>query len=113
MSRDDAFLLDMLLAARMVAEYAGGLSEEQFRERPLHQDAIIRRLEVIGEAARHVSESTRKRHPTIEWAKVTGMRHRLAHDYRNVNLTIVWSVATSEVPALIAYLQRIVPPDQP
>src|SRR5207248_1718232 len=72
MSRDDAFLLDMLLAARLVAEYARDLSNQSFRDSQLHQDAIVRRLEVVGEAARHVSEATRRQHPAIEWNKITG-----------------------------------------
>ncbi len=113
MSRDDAYLLDMLIAARKAAQHAMGLSEEQFRASALHQDAIIRALEIVGEAARHVSESAKAHHSSIEWMKITGMRHRLAHDYRNVDLNIVWSVVTREVPALIEYLERVVPPDEP
>jgi len=91
MSRDDAYLLDMLIAARHASDYSAGL----------------------GEAARRVSEATRSHHAQIEWSKITGMRHRLAHDYRNVDLDIVWSVVTREVPNLIAYLQKVVPPDEP
>jgi uncharacterized protein with HEPN domain len=113
MSRDDSYMLDMLIAARKASEHAAGLSEERFHESALHQDAIIRKLEVIGEAARRVSEATRSQHSQIEWSKITGMRHRLAHDYRNVDLDIVWSVVTTELPALINYLQRVVPPDEP
>lgn len=55
MSRDDAYLLDMLIAARQVAKYASEVSESDFRENRLYQDAIIRELEIVGEAARHVS----------------------------------------------------------
>jgi uncharacterized protein with HEPN domain len=112
MSRDDAYLLDMLISARLVAQYALGLTEDRFRRSEMHQDAIIRRLEIIGEAARHVSQETRAEHPKVEWDQMTGMRHRLAHDYRNVDLDIVWSVTTAEIPSLIAYLQHIVPPDE-
>jgi uncharacterized protein with HEPN domain len=111
MSRDDAYLLDMLIAARHAAEHTIDVSEERFRGSQLHQDAIVRELEVIGEAARRVSDATRARHQTIEWTKITGMRHRLAHDYRNVDLNIVWFVVSVEVPALIAYLQQVVPPE--
>jgi uncharacterized protein with HEPN domain len=113
MLNDEAYLLDMLLSARLIAEYADGLSEVQLQGSQLHQDAIIRRLEIIGEAARHVSEETRSAHPTIEWTKITGMRHRLAHDYRSIDLDVVWLVVLGEIPALIAYLQRIVPPAEP
>ena len=107
MSHDDAYLLDMLLSARLIAEYADGLSEEQLRASQLHQDAIIRRLEIIGEAARQVSQTTRGAHPAIEWAKITGMRNRLAHDYRSIDMDVVWIVVVREIPTLIAYLQHI------
>ena len=111
MSRDDAYLLDMLLAARRAAGYASSVSEEQFQRSGLHQDAIVRRLEIIGEAARHVSPQMRSMHPAIQWEKITGMRHRIAHDYRNIDQEIVWRVVSEEVPVLIDYLSRVVPPE--
>lgn len=111
MSRDDAYLLDMLIAARRAAQFASGISENEFRNSLLHQDAIIRRLEIVGEAAGRVSDVGRAQHPNIEWRKITGMRHRLAHDYRNVDLDIVWAVVTTEIPVLIRYLERVVPPE--
>jgi len=113
MSRDDAYLLDMLIAARRAETHAAATTEEQFYASPLHQDAIVRALEIVGEAARFVSAGTRAQHPAIEWDKIIGMRHRLAHDYRNIDLDIVWSVATREISPLIGYLERIVPPDEP
>ncbi len=111
MSRDDAYLLDMLIAARRAAQFASGISENEFRNSLLHQDAIIRRLEIVGEAAGRVSDVGRVQHANIEWRKITGMRHRLAHDYRNVDLDIVWAVVTTEIPVLIRYLERVVPPE--
>ena len=78
--QDAARLLDMLLAARDVLEFADGLTKEQFLSSRLHQNAIIRSLEVIGEAAGHVSPETTAALPKIPWQAITGMRHRLIHD---------------------------------
>jgi uncharacterized protein with HEPN domain len=111
MFRDAAYLLDMLIAARYVSQHVSELSYERFRASRVHQDAAVRQLEIIGEAARHVSETTRRQHAAIDWANMIGMRHRLAHDYRNVDLEVVWAVATHEIPPLIVYLEQVVPPE--
>ncbi len=109
MSRDDTYLLDMLIAARHAAKFARSTSKDEFQSSRLHQDAIAHELEIIGEAARHVSDETRKKHTRIEWQKITGMRNRIIHDYRHLDQEIVWRVVTTEVPDLIEYLQRVVP----
>ncbi len=92
MWKDDAYLLDILLAAREAQTFAAGLTREAFERSKLHQFAIVRVLEIIGEAAGKVSPEFRQGHPKIPWAKMTGMRNRLIHDYTRVNLDIVWEV---------------------
>lgn len=111
MSRDDTYLLDMLIAAKHATEFASTVSEEEFRHSRLHQDAIVYELQTIGEAAAHVSVEGRAEHTTVEWSKIIPMRHRLVHDYRNIDLDIVWAVVNHEVADLIEYLERVVPPD--
>ena len=66
-------------------------------------------MELIGEAAGKVSEQTRLAHPEIEWPAIVGLRHRLVHDYRNIDLDRLWSIVEEEVPLLIQQLERIVP----
>ena len=88
--QDEAYLLDMLLAARDAQEFADGLTKDGFLSSRLHQNAIIRSLEVIGEAAGQVSPGTVQRLPQIPWRQVTGMRHRLIHGYASVDLDLVW-----------------------
>lgn len=112
MQRDGAYLLDMLLAARRAAQHASGIDRKQFEASPLHQDAIVRQLQVIGEAARKLSESTKGQHAHIDWAGIVGMRHRLVHDYRTVRIDVMWHVVTNEVPRLIRDLEQIVPPEE-
>lgn len=113
MSRDDALMIDMLVAARHARQHIEGLGKEAFLASKLHQDAVVRELEVLGEASGNVSEETREKHPEIEWARIVGMRNRLTHEYFRVNLEIVWTVATAELPELIRRLGEILPQETP
>ena len=109
--RDATLLLDMLLAARDAKSFVQGLDEAGFRTSRLHQNAAIRSLEVIGEAAGRVSAATQTRHPEIPWRQVIGMRHRLIHGYSAVQPSLVWAVLRDHLDALISALSAIVPDD--
>jgi uncharacterized protein with HEPN domain len=93
--RDAALLLDMLLAARDARAFVKGLDEGAFLASRLHQNAAIRSLEVLGEAAGNVSAATQAAQPEIPWREITGMRHRLIHGYAEVRLDLVWAVIAS------------------
>ncbi len=112
MWRDDAYLLDMLIAARDVLEFSRGLIWEQFQGSSLHQHAIAKALENIGEAARNISAETRAAHPEIPWAQVIALRNRIAHDYFNLNPARIWDIVQREVPDLIALIEPLVPPEE-
>ena len=75
----------------------------------MHQNAVIRSLEVIGEAAAKVSVGCRDAHPHLPWREMIGMRHRLIHGYKQVRMEIVWSVVEDQLPAL---LEPLVPPEE-
>lgn len=79
MRRDEAYLLDILIAARRAISYLEESSREAFQKNEMLQDAVIRPLEIIGEAASRVSDEYRERHPEIPWHKMIGMRNRLIH----------------------------------
>ncbi len=114
MQRDDvAYLLDMLIAARDAVSFVSELTRNQFEQSRLHQDALFKALEVIGEAAGRVTEQTRNRHPEIPWPKIIGMRNRLVHAYFEVDLDKVWDTAQDEIPRLITLLGPLVPPEGP
>ena len=113
MWRDDAYLLDMLIGARRVLEFRADLTWEQFRQSGLHQHAIAKALENIGEAAGKISEETKARLSTIPWKQVIAMRHRIAHDYFRLDLLRVWEIAVHDVPALISAIEPHVPPERP
>ena len=108
-NRDAALLLDMWLAARDARGFIEGLDESAFLRSRLHQNAVIRSLEVIGEAAGKVSGATRRAHSEIPWREITGMRHRLIHGYAEVRLDLVWTVAQKHLEPLIAALGPLIP----
>jgi uncharacterized protein with HEPN domain len=106
--RDAALLLDMLLAAKDALDFVAGMDEAAFLESRLHQNAVIRALEVIGEAAGKVSPAFRAAHPAIPWREITGLRHRLIHDYDDVRLDLVWRVVIEHLEPLIADLEPLI-----
>ena len=111
MQRDLEHLLDMLQSAELIMAYITTSSKDEFNANVQLQDAVIRRLLVIAEAARRVSENMRQSLPAIPWAEINGMRNRLVHEYDDVNLNIIWDVVHSEIPSLIKRLQLQIPPE--
>ena len=101
MSRDRAFLGHMLQALERVSTLAAAISEDDLVSDWKKQDALIRELEVLGEAAGRVSTDFVAAHPEIPCKEITGLRHKLVHDYFEVDLQIVWNTATINVPAVL------------
>ena len=99
-------LRDILEAARLIGSYVKDTTETNFRADKQKQDAVIRRIEIIGEAAAHLRPATRQTIPELPFRKMRGMRNIVAHDYGNVDLKIVWEVATVHVPEFCAVLER-------
>lgn len=91
---------DILEAAGKISRFVEGLTFEQFCKDEKTIFAVIRGLEIIGEAVRHTPPPLRQKYPQISWRLITGMRDRLIHDYLGVDLIIVWNAATKELPAV-------------
>jgi uncharacterized protein with HEPN domain len=106
MSKDDAYLEDILHAARAIRRFTGGVSFEQFEANEEKYEAVNRKLQIIGEAARRLSPEARKLFPEIPWNLVTAMRNILVHDYDDVDLRVVWDTVEKDLPPLIARLER-------
>jgi uncharacterized protein with HEPN domain len=96
----------MLEAIERVLEYTGS-GEKDFRGDRKTQDAVLRNLETLGEAAKRVNEQTRTMAPDLPWRELTGFRDVLAHDYLEVDLDLVWNVVKSELPVLRSRLDRL------
>ena len=70
-------------------------------------DAVVRNLEIIGEAVNRLSDETKKKYPEIEWDKIVGLRHRVVHAYFGIDLEIIWSILQTSLPELHAALKRV------
>ena len=101
MHRDFRLYLDDILGAiERILEYVRGMDYKTFTGDLKTQDAVIRNLEIIGEAARHLPGEMTEKAPTIEWVKITGLRNILTHEYFGVNLAIVWDVVEHKLDPL-------------
>lgn len=105
---DHGYVGDILTAAGHVQSFIRGVGYEDFMADMKTQSAVIRQLEIIGEAARRLSPEFRSRHSGIPWRKMVGMRNMLIHAYRSVDEDVVWNAATLSVPALIAALEPLI-----
>jgi uncharacterized protein with HEPN domain len=98
---------DMLEASGQIAQFIKGMTFEEFSADRKTQFAVIRGLEIIGEAIRNISPPLRQKYSKIPWREITGMRDRLIHDYVGVNVQIVWNAATKNLPAIEPELRRM------
>ena len=99
---------DIVEAASAIAGYVQGLTYEDFAEDRKTVDAVVRNLEVIGEAARHVPEDVRARFPELPWSDMADTRNVLIHEYFGVDLTILWKTASIDLPAILPALRRVI-----
>ena len=106
--RDSAWLEDMLKAATKIQRWVAGRTNEEYKNDEYFQSAIERQVEIIGEAARGLSDTFRDQHPEIPWRAIMAQRHRLAHEYGEVDPDLIWKVATFHVPVLIPQLQKLI-----
>lgn len=106
-SRDAAWLLDMLNAAKAVASFVEGRTYAEYESDLLLRSAVERQVEIVGEAARGISSSFKAAHPEIPWRPIMAQRHRLAHEYGEIDNQIIWRVATVHIPALIGQIENL------
>ena len=112
MPRDVDYVRDMLEAASKIQAFIADFELEQFIADERTNLAVIRLIEMIGEAASHVSAEFRAAHPTVPWRDTINTRNRLIHGYRTVRLDIVWKTVVEDIPALIARLAALLPPEE-
>lgn len=107
-NEDYVRLRHMLDAAEKAMDYTRDRSREDLEMDDMLSLAVVRLLEIIGEAAKSVSQQVRVAHPSIPWRQIAGTRDRLIHGYFNVDLDVVWSILTRDLPPLVAELRAIV-----
>lgn len=100
MKNDTVFLHHILDAICQIEEYTAGVNYGEFLEKRLIQDAVVRQLEIIGEATKNLSSDTKEYHPQIPWKEIAGMRDKLIHVYFGVDLREVWNTAKRDLPDL-------------
>lgn len=102
------YLVDMREAIQRIQKYTAGLAYDAFLADAKTQDAVIRNIEILGEAAKRLPASLTRASPDIEWKSIAGMRDKLVHDYFGVNLDILWDVLTTKLPPLLARVESLI-----
>ncbi|MBI4026057.1 MAG: DUF86 domain-containing protein [Verrucomicrobia bacterium] len=103
----ELFLQDIREAIGKIERFTQGLDQEKFKVDEKTVDAVVRNLEIIGEAARHLAGDFATKHPQIQWRKIVGLRNRIVHDYFGLDLEIIWEIVCSDLPGLKAELEKI------
>lgn len=102
-----ACVADIVAAAEKAQQFVVGMTFDSFQADEKTQFAVVRALEIIGEATKRVPQEVRDRNPDVPWRSMAGIRDRLIHDYENVNCEIVWKTVTDDLSTLVPKLQRI------
>lgn len=100
MNDETVYVQHMLDAIEQIEKYTEDLTAETFHERTIVQDAVIRQLEILGEAASRLSEETRSHYDDVPWQDITGMRNKLIHGYFGVDIDVVWATVIEDDPRL-------------
>lgn len=108
MSRDESlYLADIVECSEKVLKFTAGMTYKDFVNDDLHFDAVLRNLEIIGEAVKHIPEETRDKYPQVKWRNIAGFRDVVAHNYFGVSDEIVWDVVENIIPVLLEQVKLI------
>ena len=101
------FIEDILNSIKNIEDFSRGLTKEEFIKDKLRQSAIIRQIEIIGEAVKNISDKTKKKYPNIEWRKIAGSRDILSHAYLGISMERVWNIIEKDLPKLKKEIEKI------
>ena len=106
--KDDSIYIDHILnSINRVLDYISSKNRESFESDLVTQDAVVRQLEILGEATKRVSKEFRSKHPGIPWSDMAGMRDVLIHDYIDVDFGVVWKTASEYIPNLKTLILKL------
>lgn len=108
MKRDvRVYLDDILESIELIQKYTANVTEDEFRKSVEIQDAVIRRLEIIGEAVKHIPSEMKKKYPDVPWKKITGARDIFVHEYFGVRLERVWDTIVKDLPTFKQQIEKL------
>lgn len=107
-----AYLEDVLKSCEKIINYSSGKTFEEFCREEMMLDAIIRNLEIIGEAVKHISDSIKLSYPDVEWKKIAGLRDVLVHEYFGINHRILWDITDIKIRELKEKITLIIQKEQ-
>jgi uncharacterized protein with HEPN domain len=102
----DLLIEDMLASMRKIERYTDGMDQELFRQDEKTIDAVVRNLEILGEATRQLPEDFTARHADVPWRQIAGLRNRIVHDYFGLDMEIIWEVIQHDLPQFQARLEK-------
>ncbi len=109
--KEKAYIWDMLDAAIAIEDFVRGKLLDDYMSNRMLRGAVERHIEIIGEAARRISEESKQEYAEIPWRAIVGQRNVLAHDYGEVLHEAIWAIATRRIPELVSALRNILPND--
>lgn len=107
MGKDSSYLFDIVHACDLIHQFTEGIDFDTFKNNLMRQDAVMRRIEIIGEASNKLSDEFKDAHPEIPWILIRGMRNRLVHEYNETDIDLVWITVHEDIPKFQKMIEKL------